>query len=130
LGRDRHASVGNAKVSLIALGRFSSLLQILLQFCSIIFHIIRSLLAVESKEVTVQHNTDALQQDRVNTFATEDIIHVGAVTVQPLCQPCHAAPLAAQLSLYFSSYMYSHNSTVIIPTGSPMALTQKARKAF
>ena len=93
----------------------------MLRIRSIIFRSIASFLAIEQEEVTVQHDTDALQQYRIDALALEDIVNVGPVTVEALGQPGHATPLTAQLSFDFFSYVYRHCSTNIDRNGSLVA---------
>ncbi len=77
--------------------------------CRIIFGTVGFIMAIEGKEVAVQHGPDTLQQYRVDSLALEDVINVGAVTVEALGQPRCAAPLPAQLSFNFSTDVYHHN---------------------
>ena len=78
----------------------------MLRIRSIIFGITAHCLAIEHKEVAAQHGTDALQQYRVDAFTLEDIIHVGAVTVQFVGKPGHTSLLTLQLRLDFFTDMY------------------------
>ena len=80
--------------------------QIILRICRIIFNINSIFLAIKSKEIAFQDHADALQQAGVNSLALEDVIHIGAVAVQLLCEPTHTALLAQQLSLDFFSDVY------------------------
>ena len=59
-------------------------------------------------EVAVQDDADALQQAGIDALALEDVIHIGAVAVQLLCEPTHAALLATQLCLDFFADVYCH----------------------
>ena len=78
----------------------------MLQMCRIIFGIAYFILAIEREEVAAQHITDALQQYRVDAFSSEDVIHVGAVTVEALGKPGHTASLTAQLCFNFFPDVY------------------------
>ena len=106
MSRGGLGSLGNAKLLLIATACCLYLSQIILHNRSIIFGIATHALAIQDKEVAVQHGTDALQQYRVDSLTLEDIVNVGTVTVEALGQPRCAAPLAAQLILDFSPDVY------------------------
>ena len=80
----------------------------MLQLCRIIFYISAVFLAIKGKEVAVQDDADAFQQARINSFAPENVIHIGAVAVQLLCEPSGAAFLALQLRFYFFTEVYGH----------------------
>lgn len=89
--------------------------------CRIIFGTVGFIIAIEGKEVAMQHGTDTLQQYRVDALALEDVIHVSPVTVEALGQPRCATPLTAQLIFDFFSYVYRHCSTNIDRNGSLIA---------
>lgn len=113
-----HDLLQSAKLLLIEFLRFTRLLQIMLRFCSIIFgtcvlgagviHTISSLRAIQHKEVTLEYRPDALQQNRVDALTLEDVIHVGAVAVQPPRQPRRAVALPPKFGLNFLSDMNHH----------------------
>ena len=89
-------------------------LQDILQFCRIIFICGVVFLAIEEEEIVVKDDADALKQAGVNAFALEDIIHIGAVAVQLLCEPTNAALLAQQFCLDFFTDVYCHFFTFIL----------------
>lgn len=113
-----HDSLQSAKLLLIEFLPFTRLLQIMLQKRSIIFgtcvlgagviHTISSLREIQHKEVTLEYRPDALQQNRVDALTLEDVIHVGAVAVQPLRQPRRAVALPPKFGLNFLSDMNHH----------------------
>lgn len=70
--------------------------------------------AIEREEVAVQHDTDALQQYRVDPLALKDVIHVSTVTVEPMGQPRRAASLATQLSFNFFTDVNHHNRPSVL----------------
>ena len=78
----------------------------MLRCCSIIFHIAVVFLAIKGKEIAVQDSADAFQQAGVDALTLEDIIHVGAVTVQFVGKPGHTSLLTLQLRLDFFTDMY------------------------
>lgn len=86
-----------------------------------IFHVV-VFLAIEGKEVTVQDDTDALQQACVDTLALEDIVHVGAVTMQLVGEPGHTPLLTLQLCLDFFADVYSHYP-IVDPTAGTCCCT-------
>ena len=81
-------------------------LHIILHFCRIFFHITAIYLTVKGEEVAVQDEANALQQAGIDALALEDIIHVGAVTVQFVGKPGHTSLLTLQLRLDFFTDMY------------------------
>ena len=66
-----------------------NLLQIILHFCRNIFIFDTIFLAIKGEKVAVQDHADALKQTCINALALEDVIHIGAVTVQLVCKPTH-----------------------------------------
>jgi len=72
------------------------------------FHVIAILLTIKGKEVAVQDDADALQQAGVDALALEDVVHIGAVTVQLVGEPGHTPLLTLQLCLDFFADVYSH----------------------
>ena len=67
-------------------------------------------LTIKGKEVAVQDNADALQQAGVDALALEDVVHIGAVTVQLVGEPGGATLLTIELCFYFFTYVYGHLS--------------------
>ena len=86
----------------------SNELRILRHICRIIFNIYAVFPAIQGEEVAVQDNADAFEQTCIYAFALEDVIHIGAVAVQLVCEPTHAAFLTAQLCLDFFTDVYRH----------------------
>lgn len=60
--------------------------QIILHICRIIF-IKLIILAIQGEKVAVQDDADALQQACVDALTLEDVVHIGAVTVQLVGEP-------------------------------------------
>ena len=87
--------------------RMKGALRIVLRFCRIFFHIHTIFLAVEGEEVAIQDDTDSFQQAGIDTLPLEDIIHIGAVAVQLLCEPRCPPFLAMQFCLNFFSNIIS-----------------------
>ena len=83
-------------------------LQIILHFCRNIFIFDTIFLAIKGEKVAVQDHADALEQTCIYAFTLEDVIHIGAVTVQLVCEPSHTALLAQQLCLDFFTDVYWH----------------------
>ena len=73
-----------------------------------VIHTISTLRAIQHKEVTLEYRPDALQQNRVDALTLEDVIHVGAVAVQPPRQPRGAVALPPKFGLNFLSDMNHH----------------------
>ena len=74
------------------------------RFCSGLFLFIRRIwrqfLEVILEEIVVEDAGDAQQQGRVDAFALEDGIHIGALAAQLAGKPCHGAFLAAEFFFY------------------------------
>ena len=83
------------------------------------FHVIAILLTIKGKEVAVQDDADALQQACVDALTLEDVVHVGAVTVQLVGEPGHPPLLTLQLSLDFFTDVYCHCFVTAPPDGEP-----------
>lgn len=73
-----------------------------------IFHVAAIIVIIQGEEVAVQDNANAFEQTCVDALALEDVIHIGAVAVQLVCEPTHAAFLTAQLCLDFFTDVYRH----------------------
>ena len=73
-----------------------------------IFHVVAIIVIIQGEEVAVQDNADAFEQTCIDAFTLEDVIHIGAVAVQLVCEPTHAAFLTAQLCLDFFTDVYRH----------------------
>lgn len=56
----------------------------------------------------VQDVADAFQQARVDALALEDVIHIGAVTVQLVGEPGHPSLLTIKFCLDFPANVYCH----------------------
>ena len=66
----------------------------------------------------MQDDADAFQQAGVDALALEDVIHIGAVTVQLVGEPGHPSLLTLQLRLDFSADVYRHPSKTDLMTGT------------
>lgn len=73
-----------------------------------IFHVVAIIVIIQGEEFAVQDNADAFEQTCIDAFTLEDVIHIGAVAVQLVCEPTHAAFLTAQLCLDFFTDVYRH----------------------
>lgn len=80
--------------------------QIMLHVCRIIFYINTIILTIKGEKIAVQYDADTFQQTRIDALPLEDIIHIGTVAVQFVCEPTHTAFLAVQFCLYFFTDVY------------------------
>ena len=86
-----------------------------------IFHVV-VFLAIECKEVAVQDDADALQQACVDALPLEDVVHIGAVTVQLVGEPGGATLLTIKFCLDFFADVYCHYP-IVDPTAGTCCCT-------
>ena len=84
-------------------------LYIILHFCRNVFYVVTIVLAIKRKEVALQDDADAFQQPCVDPLPLENIIYIGAVTMQLVCEPSYTAFLMAKLHHDFFSNVYCHS---------------------
>lgn len=58
------------------------------------------------KKVVLQKLRDSKQEGRIEALSFEDIVHIGSVAIEFLCEPPHRASLPAKLLLNQISNMY------------------------